>query len=123
MQVQTPPNRLELVLQGTDEEVFGSGAVANVPLIRSAAYLANQRRFGWGRLDADRLTDLPNAHDELHRLDVGLESLPSGWPGTVDEVVIRRRYLVAVHATALAVTRVAGGPPSHTRSRSCRVPT
>lgn len=99
MQVQTPLSRLELVLQHTDEEVFEPGAVANVPLIRFAAYVANQRVFGWVRLDADRLTDLLNAHDELHLLDVGLESLPNGWPGTVDEVVICRRDLVAVHAT------------------------
>jgi len=99
MQIQTPPSRLELVLQRTDEEVFEPGAVAGMPLIRFAAYVANQRVFGWVRLDADRLTDLLNAHDELHLLDVGLESLPNGWPGTVDEVVIHRRDLVAVHAT------------------------
>lgn len=99
MSLQTPPSRLELVLQRTDEEVFEPGAVTDVPLIRFAAYVANQRVFGWVRLDADRLTDLLNAHDELHLLDVGLESLPNGWPGTVDEVVIHRRDLVAVHAT------------------------
>ena len=99
MELQTPPNRLELALQRTDEEVFEPGAVTDVPLIRFAAYVANQRVFGWVRLDADRLTDLLNAHDELHLLEVGLESLPNGWPGTVDEVVIHRRDLVAVHAT------------------------
>lgn len=99
MQLQTPPSRLELLLQRTDEEVFEPGAVTEVPLIRFAAYVANQRVFGWVRLDADRLTDLLNDHDELHLLDVGLESLPNGWPGTVDEVVIHRRDLVAVHAT------------------------
>ena len=99
MEIQTPPSRLQLVLQRTDEEVFEPGAVTDMPLIRFAAYVANQRVFGWVRLDADRLTDLLNAHDELHLLDVGLESLPNGWPGTVDEVVIHRRDLVAVHAT------------------------
>jgi len=98
MQLQTPPSRLELVLQRTDEEVFEPGAITDMPLIRFAAYVANQRVFGWVRLDADRLTDLLNDHDELHLLDVGLESLPNGWPGTVDEVVIHRRDLVAVHA-------------------------
>jgi hypothetical protein len=70
MQVQMPPGRLQLVLQPTGEEVFEPGAVTQVPLIRFAAYVANQRVFGWVRLDADRLTDLLNAHDELHLIDV-----------------------------------------------------
>jgi hypothetical protein len=99
MQLQTPASRLELALQCTDEEVFEPGAVTEIPLVRFSAYIANQRVFGWVRLDADRLTDLLNEHDELLLLDVGLESLPNGWPGTVDEVLIHRRDLVAVHAT------------------------
>ena len=99
MQLQSPPSRLQLVMQSTDEEIFEPGAIIDVPLIRFAAYVASQRVFGWVRLDTDRLTDLLNAHDELHLFDVGLESLPNGWPGTVDEVVIRRRDLIAVHAS------------------------
>jgi hypothetical protein len=99
MQLQMPPSRFQLVLQRTGEEVFEPGAVTEVPLIRFAAYVANQRVFGWVRLDADRLTDLLNAHDELHLMDVELEGLPNGWPGTVDEIVIRIRDLVAVQAT------------------------
>jgi hypothetical protein len=99
MQLQSPPSRLQLVMERTDEEIFEPGAIIDVPLIRFAAYVASQRVFGWVRLDTDRLTDLLNAHDELHLFDVGLESLPNGWPGTVDEVVIRRRDLIAVHAS------------------------
>lgn len=71
----------------------------DVPFIRFAAYVANRRVFGWIRLEEDRLTDLLNAHEELHLVDVGLESLPNGWPGTIDEVVIRRRDLIAVQAS------------------------
>ncbi|MEX1169858.1 MAG: hypothetical protein WEE50_06930 [Chloroflexota bacterium] len=94
-----PPSRLQLVMERSDEEIFEPGAISEVPLIRFAAYVASQRVFGWVRLDADRLTDLLNAHDELHLFEVGLESLPNGWPGTVDEVVIHRRDLIAVHAS------------------------
>jgi hypothetical protein len=97
--LKTPPGRLKLVLQSTAEEVFEPGAVPDVPFIRFAAYVAGRRVFGWVRLHEDRLTDLLNAHDELHLLDVGLESLPNGWPGTIDEVVIRRRDLIAVLAS------------------------
>jgi hypothetical protein len=94
-----PPGRLQLVLQRTAEEVFEPGAGPETPFIRFAAYVADRRVFGWIRLHEDRLTDLLNAHDELHLLDVGLESLPNGWPGTIDEVVIRRRDLIAVQAS------------------------
>jgi hypothetical protein len=99
MQLQMPPSRLQLVMERSDEEIFEPGAITEAPLIRFAAYVASQRVFGWVRLDTDRLTDLLNAHDELHLFDVGLESLPNGWPGTVDEVVIHRRDLIAVHAS------------------------
>jgi hypothetical protein len=99
LQTQQPPARLQLVLQRTAEEVFEPDAVVDVPFIRFAAYVANRRVFGWVRLHEDRLTDLLNAHEELHLLDVGLESLPNGWPGTIDEVVIHRRDLIAVQAS------------------------
>lgn len=97
--LQTPPGRLQLVLQRTAEEVFEPDSVADAPLIRFAAYVAHRRVFGWVRLHEDRLTDLLNAHDELHLVDVGLESLPNGWPGTVDEVILPRDELIAVQAS------------------------
>ncbi len=97
--LQTPPGRLKLVLQRTAEEVFEPDAVPDAPFIRFAAYVASRRVFGWVRLHEHRLTDLLNAHDELHLLDVGLESLPNGWPGTIDEVIIRRRDLIAILAS------------------------
>jgi len=96
--LQTTPGRLQLTLQHTAEEVFEPGAAPEAPFIRFAAYVANRRIFGWVRLHEDRLTDLLNAHEELHLLDVGLETLPNGWPGTIDEVIVRRRDLIAVQA-------------------------
>ena len=98
MQLESPPGRLQLVLQRTSEEVFEPDAVSDVPLIRFAAYGAHQRVFGWVRLHADRLTDLLNTHDELHLVDVELESLANGMTGTIDEIVIHRRDLIAVQA-------------------------
>ena len=97
--LQPPPGRLQLVLQPTAEEVFEPEAISDVPLIRFAAYVSNRRVFGWVRLHEDRLTDLLNAHEELHLLNVGLESLPNGWPGTIEEVIVRRRDLIAVQAS------------------------
>lgn len=90
---------MQLVLQRTAEEVFEPDAVPDAPLVRFAAYGVHQRVFGWVRLHADRLTDLLNAHDELQLVDVELESFANGLTGTVDEVVIRRRDLIAVQAS------------------------
>lgn len=98
MQLEVPPARLQLLLQRTAEEVFEPDAVPDAPFVRFAAYSAHQRVFGWVRLHEDRLTDLLNAHDELHLLEVELEALATGMRGTVDEVIIHRRQLVAVQA-------------------------
>jgi hypothetical protein len=98
MRVQSSPGRLQLLLQATAEEVFEPDAVPDAPFVRFAAYGAHERVFGWVRLQEDRLTDLLNAHDELHLLEVELETLATGLRGTVDEVVIHRHDLVAVQA-------------------------
>jgi hypothetical protein len=98
MLLQSPPGRLQLLLQRTAEEVFEPDAVPDAPFVRFAAYDAHQRVFGWVRLQEDRLTDLLNAHDELHLLEVELETLATGLRGTVDEVIIHRVDLVAVQA-------------------------
>jgi hypothetical protein len=81
------------------EEIFEPDAVADAPLIRFAAFGAHERLFGWVRLDADRLTDLLNAHEELSLVNVELEHLQYGLVGIVDEVTIHRTNLVAVHAS------------------------
>ena len=99
MPLQSPPGRLQLLLQPTTEEVFEPDAAPEAPFVRFVAYSAHQRVFGWVRLQADRLTDLLNTHEELHLVDVELESLADGLMGTVDEVVIHRRDLIAVQAS------------------------
>lgn len=96
--LKSPAGQLQLILQNTPEEVHEPESVSDAPLVRFAAYGAHQRVFGWVRMDADRLTDLVNAHDELSLLDVQLEHLPNGLIGAVDEVIIHRSDLVAVHA-------------------------
>jgi hypothetical protein len=99
MQMQSPSGRLQLFLQPTSEDVFEPESVSDAPLIRFIAYGAHQRVFGWVRLQADRLTDLLNAHEELSLVDVELETLLNGVTGTVDEVLIRREDLIAVQAS------------------------
>lgn len=97
--LQTPLGRLQLILERTAEEVFEPDAVSDAPYVRFAAYVAKQRVFGWIRMHEDRLTDLLNAHEELQLVDVGLEILPHGRLGSIDEVVIHRRDLIAVQAS------------------------
>jgi hypothetical protein len=99
MPLGSSPGRLYLILQPTPEEVFEPDSVADAPLVRFIAYGLQERVFGWVRLRADRLTDLLNAHEELHLAEVAIESLENGVSQQVDEVIIHRRDLVAVHAT------------------------
>lgn len=108
-----PPGQLQLVLQQTAEEVFEPDAVTDDPFVRFAAYVASHRVFGYIRMHEDRLTDLLNAHEEIRLLDVGLEGLPNGRLGTIDEVVIHRRELVAVQAS---------GPRGDARQRKATRP-
>ena len=97
-----PPStsgRLYLETQPTSEEAFEPDSVADPPLVRFVAYSGAHRLFGWVRLRADRLTDLLNAHAELHLANVEVESLETGRIDAVDQVLIHRADLVAVHAS------------------------
>ena len=94
-----PPNRLSVTLQPSSEEVYEPDAVSETPLVRFVAYGDHQRVFGWVRLRADRLTDLLNAHEELHLVDVEIESLLDGTTRSAEEIVINCRELVAVLAS------------------------
>lgn len=96
---KSSPRSLHLVLQRTAEEVFEPDSVSELPLVRFVAYGIQRRVFGWVRLRADRLTDLLNAHAELHLADVEIESFEDGVQRSIEEIVIQRRELVAVHAT------------------------
>ena len=93
-----PRTRADLVLSRTDEEVFEPDAVTDAPLVRFVAYLDHEHVFGWVHLAADRLTDLLNAHDELHLADAQVESLDDGVAGLVDELVLQCRDIIAVVA-------------------------
>jgi hypothetical protein len=94
------PSRLRLVLERVSEEVHEPEFVAALPMVGFEAFVSDSRVFGWVRLDAGRLTDMLNAHDELHLLNVLVEHLDDGATVTADEAIVRRTELVAVRAGA-----------------------
>jgi hypothetical protein len=93
------PERLSLLLQRTPEEVFEPDAVTEAPLVRFVAYTRRQRVFGWVHLDAHRLTDLLNVHDELYLDDAQIDDLERGGSRPTPELLISVGDLVAVHAS------------------------
>jgi hypothetical protein len=99
MDPQLSPGRVQILLQRTPEEAFEPDSVAEAALVRFVAYDHRHRMAGWVRLDAERLTDLLNDHDEIVLTDLELERLEDGRARSVEEVVVRRDDLVAVHAS------------------------
>jgi len=99
MGTSVPGNRLTLRLDAVGEDVFEPDSVADAPLLRFEAFLATERLFGWIRLEADRLTDLLNAHDELHLHNVTFDSLADGSTRRAEELVVPRSTLLAVSVT------------------------
>ncbi len=91
--------RVSLPLQQLGEDIFEPDFVADGPLVRFVAYADCRRIFGWLHLNAARLTDLLNGCEELRLIDCGLENLADGSSRTVDEIVLPRDELVAVHAS------------------------
>jgi len=87
-----------LVFERVQEDVFEPEFVADGPLIRFEAYADDHRLFGWVRLRADRVTDLLNGLDRLRLVNAEVESLLDGKTRTVDDIVVQRRQLIAVHA-------------------------
>jgi hypothetical protein len=92
------PSRLCLVLERVSEEVHEPEFVATLPLVGFEAFVTDSRVFGWVRLDADRLTDMLNAHEELQLANVLVEHLGGGATVTADEAIVRRGELIAVRA-------------------------
>jgi hypothetical protein len=93
----TPPgNGFSLHLETIPEDVFEPEFVAAAPLLRFEAFLATERLFGWVRLDAERLTDLLNAHDELHLHQATFESLADGSTRQLAHVVVPRSSLMCI---------------------------
>ncbi len=99
MSSATSPSRLLVSLQPVLEEVHEPDYAPELPLIRFDAYGAGERLFGWVRLQADRLTDLLNAHAELMLTDVERQSLADGSTRSEDEILVPCSDLVAVHAS------------------------
>jgi hypothetical protein len=93
------PSRLCLVLERVSEEVHEPEFVATLPVLGFEAFVPGSRVFGWVRLDADRLTDMLNAHEELHLVNILVENLDGGATVTADEAIVRRSELVAVRAS------------------------
>jgi hypothetical protein len=91
-----PEHRLALHLDAVREDVFEPDFVPDAPLLRFEAFLVGERLFGWVRLDADRLTDLLNAHDELHLYRASFESLVDRSTRQVDELVVPRASVIGV---------------------------
>ena len=99
METSTTGDRLTLRLDAVAEDAFEPDSVADAPLLRFEAFLAAERLFGWIRLEANRLTDLLNAHDALHLRNATFESLVDGSTRREDELVVPRSRLLAVSVT------------------------
>ncbi len=68
------------------------------PEVEFAAYAEDCRLFGRIRLEAERLSDMLNAHDELVLVDVLVESLADGTTYEAKEFSVSRDDLLAVEA-------------------------
>ena len=93
------PATLNLVLERRAEDIHEPEFAAYTPLVGFEAFLSAQRVFGWVRLDADRLTDLLNAHELLHLENVHVEDLRDGSTIAADETLLPRSEIIAVIAS------------------------
>lgn len=91
--------RLSLHLDAVLEDVVEPDVVPEAPVLRFEAFLANARIFGHVHLDADRLTDLLNAHPELDLHCATQESLVDGSTSSSDDFLVPRSELIAVLAS------------------------
>ena len=90
---------LSLVLERLAEDIHEPEFVAYSPLVRFEAYLSRQRMSGWLRLDAQRLTDLLNAHEVIHLANVTIEDHGDGRSVSADEALLRRSEIRATLAS------------------------
>ena len=68
------------------------------PEIAFVAYTSDERLSGRVRLDASRLSDMLNDHDEYLLVEALAERLPRGGSLVVSEILVRRGELPLVHA-------------------------
>ena len=99
-------SRLRLVLRqpgdarGIDSRwVDGDVEDESLPEVDFVAYATSERLSGRIRLDAKRLSDMLNSHDEFILVDALAERLPEGGSMIVSEILVRRDELALVHAT------------------------
>ncbi len=90
---------LTLRLDALPEDAFEPDSVAEPPLLRFEAFLAEECVFGLVRLEAARLTDLLNTHEALRLHEVRIESLVDGSVRSAPELEVARSAVVAVRAT------------------------
>jgi hypothetical protein len=76
-----------------------SSASPVLPEVEFIAYSEECLLSGRLRLDAERLSDMLNAHDEYQLVDVRVEPLDGAPAMEVREVLVRRDDLLLVHAT------------------------
>lgn len=92
-------NRLRLVLRQPETAVPAPAPEPAFPEVEFVAYAEDGRLSGSVRLDASRLSDMLNGHDEYLLVDVRAERIPDGEPMIVPEILVRREELMLVHAT------------------------
>jgi hypothetical protein len=97
-------SRLRLVMRqpvpgGADAPAEPGGEADALPEIDFVAYTSDERLSGRVRLDASRLSDMLNRHDEYVLVDALAERLPHGGSLLVSEILVRRSELPLVHAS------------------------
>ncbi|HEY7701253.1 MAG TPA: hypothetical protein VIB02_03000 [Candidatus Limnocylindrales bacterium] len=102
--IQSLGRRLKLIFYRGPEEVDGelpvdAGTTVLHPMVDFVAYAEDCTLSGRTRLEADRLTDMLNEHDEVQLVDVLFQSLADRASVEVREVVVPRDDLLLVHAT------------------------
>lgn len=101
--IQSLGHRLRVAFRqsdGVDDAGEAPAPVASLlPEVEFVAYGEECLLSGRLRLDAERLSDMLNVHDEYQLVDVMVERLDGAPPVEVQEVLVRRDELLLVHAT------------------------
>jgi hypothetical protein len=94
------PRRLRVAFtkQGEASSTERPDAAAEPTVVDFVAYGEDCILFGKAVLDADRLSDMLNSHDEYALVGVSVERFDGGATVTVDDVVVPRDELLLVHA-------------------------
>ena len=92
-------SRLRLVMRQPASDAGDAGVDGEaLPEIAFVAYTSDERLSGRVRLEASRLSDMLNDHDEYLLVEALAERLPKGGSLVVSEILVRRGELPLVHA-------------------------